>query len=159
MKSLLLSAGLATLLAGSALAGDAQLAAQAGVNPADYSNAQLARIIEARRDNDADALAFLLKGGDQVTIGTSANAGSAQLAAQAGVPAGEYTPAELTNIIAARQDDDSLKLNFYLSHGSRNDVGSTVEVTRARVQLAGPGVDASQYSLSELAAMQPLADD
>jgi hypothetical protein len=156
MKALITSALVVATLGGSALAGDAQLGNLAGVDPASYSNAEMIRIIDARRDNDTQALNFLLSGGNRASVGTEVTAGSEQLARLAGVSAGEYTPAELTAILRAREDGDSAALAFYLSHGNRNDLGSTVQVTAGRAQMATlAGLDASTASLAELTRNQP----
>lgn len=70
-----------------------------------------------------------------------------QLAASAGVPAGQYTAAELINIIEARRDNNQTALDYYLSGVNREASGSTIgsaELARAA------GVPAGQYTVNEL---------
>jgi hypothetical protein len=72
----------------------------------------------------------------------------AQLAASAGVAAGQYTAAELQAIIVARRDNDTSALNFYLSGANRTAAAQS----DAAGQLANlAGVAPGTYSASELA--------
>lgn len=156
MKSVLTSALALAALTGAAVAGDVQLARLAGVDAASYSNAELTQIIEARKDNDAVTLRFLLSGGNRATIGSDVTPGSEQLARLAGVEPGVYTPAELTLIQQAREEGDKEALNYFLSHANRSNVGDTVKVTRGRVHLAAiAGLDAGTSTLTEIAQSQP----
>lgn len=72
----------------------------------------------------------------------------AQLAASAGVAAGQYTAAELQAIIDARRDNDTSALNYYLSGANRSGAAQS----DASGQLANlAGVAPGTYSASELA--------
>ena len=72
----------------------------------------------------------------------------AQLAASAGVTAGEYTAAELQSIIDARRDNNMSALNFYLSGANRTgDAQGDSSGQLAKIAGVAPGT----YSASELA--------
>ena len=72
----------------------------------------------------------------------------AQLAALAGVAAGQYSSAELQSIIDARRDNDTSALNFYLSGTNRTST-ATGDAAGQLANLAG--VAPGTYSASELA--------
>ena len=87
-------------------AGHAQLAAQFGVDPAQFSVAELASL-PALVDNDSDNRAVearieqIRNGGIVSTMSTGISAGQAQLAANLGVDAADYSLAELVNLKAS----------------------------------------------------------
>ena len=72
----------------------------------------------------------------------------AQLAAAAGVPAGQYTAAELQVIERARNDNDAATLNFYLSGENRTAAGNVTDAGGQLAKLAG--VADGSYSPAEL---------
>jgi hypothetical protein len=83
-----------------------QLANLAGVAPGTYSASELALIIEARKDNDADTAAYVLSGKNR---GVAADAsavtpGEAQIAAALGLDPAEYTLSDLSRLWAAAND-------------------------------------------------------
>ncbi len=83
-----------------------QLANLAGVAPGTFSSSELALIIEAHKDDDADKAAFILSGKNR-TISAEAAAvtpGEAQIASVLGLDPAEYTLAELTRLWAAAND-------------------------------------------------------
>ena len=93
-----------------ATAGADQLAANLGVEPGRYSVAELAILKDAstRVGNDArihfDA---------QASFVSDANAGAEQLAASLGVPAGQYTPAQLALLKdASTQVGNDARIHF-----------------------------------------------
>ena len=69
-----------------------------------------------------------------------------QLASAAGVAAGEYTTAELQNIITARRENDATSEKFYLTHTNRNEAAGDAAGQLAK--LAGVAQD--KYSANEL---------
>ncbi|MDD8022506.1 MAG: hypothetical protein PHX82_05310 [Paracoccaceae bacterium] len=75
-------------------AGDRQLAAQAGVNAANYTTAELVALNDALRAGKFDAAEAIISHGGKDRTDTI-TAGRAQLAAQAGVNAADYTVAQL----------------------------------------------------------------
>ena len=82
----------------------------------------------------------------------AANAASptadAQLAASAGVAVGQYTAAELQSIITARRDNDTARLNFFLSGANRTgNVQGDSSGQLAKLAGVAPGT----FSASELA--------
>lgn len=83
-----------------------QLANLAGVAAGTYSASELALIIEARKDNDADRAAFILSGKNR-TVSAEAAAvtpGEAQIASALGLDPAAYTLSELTRLWAAAND-------------------------------------------------------
>ena len=122
MRNSALIAGLVAVLSAGAVAaqpvpaGIAQLAAQAGVNAADYSTSEIVGLWSAVRDNDAAAPysadlaavnADVSRGSASLSVGTEAgvSAGKAQLAAQLGVNPADYSFAQLISLKNARSDD------------------------------------------------------
>lgn len=73
------------------------------------------------------------------------NAGDVQLALSAGVEPGKYSRAELINIIAARENGETTRLNFFLSGANR-----TTEVPGNAQLAAAAGVTDGNYSANEL---------
>ncbi|HSF64002.1 MAG TPA: hypothetical protein VLA78_06425, partial [Paracoccaceae bacterium] len=82
------------------------------VSPEGFTQAQLIQLIEAQRDGDTDTVNFILsqRGADVGRADAGAafdgSAGKAQLAAQAGVNADDYTLAELIALTSATTDRD-----------------------------------------------------
>ena len=162
-KSIITPAIAAILLTGTAFAGslssDNQLALSAGVQPGQYTAAELVNIIEARRENDSSALNFYLSGENRVSE-TKVVQGTGQLAEIAGVEPGKYTAAELLNIITARSDGDTGTAAYFLSGENRKAVSPASAVTPGEAMLAASaGVDPAQYTLAELIAMQNEFND
>lgn len=166
MKTILTSALIIATLSGAAFAatpvsgvsaGEAQLALAAGVEPGSLSKADLLALIEAKRDNDSAATAFYLSGANQSSNVGNDNAGAAQLALSLGVEPGRFTTAELLEIQDAKRENDQFRINAILS-GATRDSGDR-GVTAGKVQLAAlVGVNAADYTLAELIAMQRVPD-
>lgn len=77
------------------------------------------------------------------------NAGDVQLAHSAGVEPGRYSRAELINIIDARQDGETSRLNYVLSGANRTSGAATG--TAGLDQLAASaGVEPGQFTANEL---------
>ncbi len=137
--------------------GDVQLAYSAGVEPGKYSRAELVGIIDARRENDAQALNFYLSGANRVQSDASPEA-LAQLAGAAGVSGG-YSATELQRLVDARRENDANAVAFIVNRAAKPAAAAEV-VTPGEAMLAAlVGVDPAQYTLAELVAMQPLTDD
>lgn len=161
MKTLIASAAVLAALSGAALAsspvagvsaGDAQLALNAGVEPGLYSRAELIQIIDARRDNDKTAAQYFLSGANRASATGNDTAGAVQLALTAGVEPGTYTVPELIQIIDAKRENDTERLNFILSGTNRQ--GERAGISAGKAQLAATlGVDAADYTLAELVAL------
>ncbi len=83
-----------------------QLANLAGVAPGTYSASELALIIEARKDNDAARVAYILSNTNRSTAAEAAavTPGEAQIAAALGLDPAQYTLSELTRLWAAAND-------------------------------------------------------
>ncbi|MCZ8078254.1 MAG: hypothetical protein RSE12_02200 [Fuscovulum sp.] len=141
-------------------AGDVQLALSAGVQPGEYSRAELINIIEARKEGEETRLNYFLSGANRASSTAASNAGVDQLAASAGVEPGQFSANELQRLIKAQADDDTTTERFILSGASRNAANPAEVVTPGEAQLAASiGVDPAQYTLAELIAMQPQSDD
>jgi len=166
MKALVTSALILATLSGAAFAaspvagvsaGEAQLALAAGVQPGSLSKADILALIEAKRDNDAAAVNFYLSGANQSSSVANDNAGAAQLALALGVQPGEYTTAELLALQDAKRENELYRVKAILSGETRG--GSDRGVTAGKAQLAAiAGVNAADYSLAELVALQPTPD-
>lgn len=169
-KTLVLSAVIASLLSGAALAGvalpvpnassDAQLAASAGVQPGVYTAAELQAIIDAKRDNDSRKAAFYVSGANRAApAANTEGAGLDQLAQAAGVQPGQYTQAELVGIIEARKENDAVQLNFWLTHANRATPDANPS-NPGKVQLAKTlGVNPDDYTMADLVLMQSSISD
>ena len=149
-----LTAGIAS--AQSVSPGVAQLAASAGVSPTAYTQSQLIRLIEAQRNNDQQAIDFIMgQAGADVSRsdkGASGSAGDAQLAALAGVEPGRFTTNELVRLIDAQRDNDRQEVDFILSGTNRE--GEAAGISAGKAQLAaGLRVNPADFTLAELSAM------
>lgn len=170
MSIKLVSAALAlTLAAGAVQAqsvnpGVEQLARSAGVDG--LSIAQLIQLQEARRDNDAARIDFILS---QAGAGASRaqdfdassapSAGLAQMEAALGVTTGRYTAAELIQLTEARKEKNDAKFAFILSGENRAAAPDASVVSPGKAQLAATlGVNAADFTLAELVAMMADLD-
>ena len=98
------------------------------------------------------ALAIVLSAA--IALPAAANSGKDQLAAGLGVNADAYTAAELVQLREAIRQDDRSKANWIIDGGLRERVEAPGRVTPSMAQLAaGLGVDASDYTASQLAEM------
>ncbi|WP_349294666.1 hypothetical protein ABEB22_21110 (plasmid) [Thioclava sp. 'Guangxiensis'] len=129
MKTAFIAAALAlTASAGIASAqgaGHDQLAAQLGLDGAQFTTAELTTISAARRDGDAHEVAYFIDH-DNRTQQTreTVSAGKAQLAAQLGVDPARYTLAELVTADSALRDDNAQNAAFVLSGEARTAVAA-----------------------------------
>ncbi|MEP2781748.1 MAG: hypothetical protein ABJP33_04925, partial [Pseudoruegeria sp.] len=98
--------------------GKIQLANLAGVDAADFSIAQLERLIVAQRDNNDEEVRFVLSQAGTFTdngiVSTSSvpNAGHQMFAAIEGVNASDYTVSELLQLNEAVREHDDEKISF-----------------------------------------------
>jgi hypothetical protein len=139
--------------------GDVQLALSAGVQPGEYSRAELINIIEARQEGETTRLNFFLSGANRAEAAGLNSEGLVQLSAAAGVAPGQFTAAELQRLIQAKADGDTTEARFILSGDNRKEANPAEVVTPGEAQLAAAiGVDPAQYTLSELIALQPQDD-
>ncbi len=105
------SAGEVSTMSTGISAGHSQLAARFGVDPQAFSVAELASL-KALVDNDDDnravkaEIAQVRDGGIVSTMSTGVSAGHAQLAANLGLDAADYSFAELVNIKASYDPTD-----------------------------------------------------
>ena len=164
LKSILTPALLSLALAGSAFAGapvaDTQAALAEGVQPGQYTAAEVQAINDARTENDAAKLNYYLTGANRAEANAAATIGSAQLAAIAGVAPGHYTVAELQQIIDAKKDNDAARLNFILSGANRGGPVGTSDVTPGKAQLAAiAGLDPATHTVAELVAASNHNED
>lgn len=168
LKSILTPALLSLALTGAAFAGsnaatpstDAQAAYSAGVQPGQYTAAELQAISDARSENDAAKLSYYLSGANRAEATAGATIGSAQLASIAGVQPGHYTVAELQQIIDAKKENDAAKLNFILSGANRGGPVGTADVTPGKAQLAAiAGLDPATHTVAELVAASNHNED
>ncbi|OCX61268.1 hypothetical protein BFP70_01420 [Thioclava sp. SK-1] len=147
-----IAVALTAALAGGAVTANAQtfspaqvqLSTEAGVQPGVYTIGQLDAIIKAQRDTnqsvDVDQLksAFVLENAGAAPAG----AGDAQLAAQAGVPAGKYTTGQLQQLVQASRnhtDPDAKQrlIDAYAKEDATQNAGLAQLAARAGIDPAG----------------------
>ena len=162
LKSILTPALIALSLAGAANAaqpaGDAQLASIAGVPAGQYTTAELQQIIIAQQDHDTATEKFYLSGANRTTAPAVDSSG--QLAALAGVTSGDYTAAELAQIIDARNEHDRDRVAYITSGTNRASNGTAGSVSEGDAQIAAAfGVDPTQFTSAQLSAMWAAAHD
>ncbi|WP_339114288.1 hypothetical protein [Thioclava sp. GXIMD2076] len=124
MKTILTAAALivaATAGIASAQSNDAQLAALLNVNGAEFTTAELNNINEARRDGDVEKANYFLNHENRADASAGSH-GKAQLAAQLGVNASDYTLAELVTVDSARRDNNIQNADYVLNGTSRTSV-------------------------------------
>jgi hypothetical protein len=142
--------------------GHAQLASQAQVNAGDYTVAEIAAILDARAEGDAETEAYILSHGNReaaepVEVVTQ---GEKQIAASLGVDATKFSLAELAAIKTAREEGDDAGEAFVLSHANRAEANSAEVVTAGEFQIAASlGVDPAEYTLAELSVMASVSND
>lgn len=151
-----LAVSLALPFAGVAMAGNTQLALEAGVEPGVYTTSEIIQISEARKDNDQTKLDFYLTGENRVSrsgaVDYTDNVGLEQLAATAGVSPDGYTAGTLYNLIEAQQsgNDQRAAVIEATASGNLNGVDSTY-VSDAKLQYAGHvGLDANSNTWDQL---------
>ncbi len=107
-------------------AGHDQLAAQLGLNGAQFTTAELTSISDARRDGDNAGAAYFLNHDNRATEAASTvSAGKAQIAAQLGVNPADYTLAELVTVQSDLRADNVEHAKFILSGEARQSVEPT----------------------------------
>ncbi len=85
---------------------------------------------------------------------------SDQLANTLGVEGQGFSTSELTQLKAAYDDGDTARINFLLENGGASASASTKGVSASSDQLAASlGVDASDYSRAELAALKSAVEE
>lgn len=154
-KASLTAAAIALAVPAFANPGTDQLALQLGVEPGSLSLSELIRLEDARSENDAETVRFLLSGMDTVgradNTAAGGNAGADQLASLLGVDPGAYTVAELIRLEDARAAGDVETVRFILSGETRVETGAAGTVSPGKTQLAALlGVDPAAYTTAEL---------
>jgi hypothetical protein len=93
-------------------------------DPSAIARAEAAALRSARSSDDHKQAAFIedggLRQGARTSAATAAPSDNAALAAVAGVEPGVYSTAELSALIAARNDDDHTRVRFILNGGLRD---------------------------------------
>lgn len=162
MKTLLLSTAIILGVAVQAQAND-QLAHSVGVEPGQYTTAQLVQLMTAQTDDNTALFNHLLDEFDSNVISTQSggiSAGHRQLAASLGVDPTDFSVAELVQLRVAREDGDAIAERAIMANGG--DVISTQSggITGGQRQLAASlGVDPADYTVNELAGMYIDAHD
>lgn len=161
MKTLVISALIASSLSGAAFAGDLagdQLALSAGAQPGSVTRVAAIQIIDAKRENNPLAARFYQTEQSGLSTTNGASSGADQLAQNAGVEAGRFTSAELIQLIDAKRENDTQRVSYILS--GENRASANPGVTAGTQQLAAlAGVNAADYTLAELVALQPTSDN
>ncbi len=161
-KSALVLGLVASLSAGAALAGSvnqgvAQMAAQAGVNPANLSAADVAAAWSAKHDIDAAAPyeAVYVTGSTSSSNYNGINQGVAQMAAQAGVNPAHLSAVDVAADWAAKHDNHAAA-PYSASYASGVlSSSNSATISQGRAQLAAQlRVDPALYTSAELYNMK-----
>ncbi|PRY26579.1 hypothetical protein CLV78_101679 [Aliiruegeria haliotis] len=159
MKHFIIVALLASY-AGDASAND-QLARSLGVEPGQFTTAELTRLKAAIDEDDDVRIRFITSDGIDARVSSQTGGNSSghnQLAASLGVDPDRYTTAQLVQIRQAVNDDQYPQVRF-LKANDRLKV-ATLSTTNVRangghVQMARSlGVDPSRYTTAELTQMR-----
>ncbi len=136
-----------------------QLALSLGVQPGTLSLSELVQLDTAVRDDDQAAVDFILSKANGATTRSqafdgSANAGQAQLAAQAGVEPGTLSTPDMIALIEAKRTNDYEGIKFILSGSNNNGANSNVGVVSpGKAQIAATlGLNPAEYTTEELSA-------
>jgi hypothetical protein len=147
--ALVLTAGVASAQAINP--GVQQLASQLGVDGSGYTATQLIQLADAKRDNDTERFNYILSNSDVGSVS------DAQTAGTLGLSSGQFTAVELSQLNEARRDNDTTTINFILSGANRAAPADNLE---GKQQLAAlVGVNANDYTLAQLIALQPDFND
>lgn len=158
LSALVLALAAPAAFAAGSVSNDAQLAARAGVQPGAYSVAELNALIDARKDGDANAVAFILNHGLRAEEQTGTPA-ARQLESALNVEPGRYTYAELRAIAAERHRSDAPGAALAIAALNRSPADPAV-VTPGEAQIAAQlGLDPAQFTATELAALRAAAND
>lgn len=158
----LTSALLLALTAPAFADGKAQLAGPLGVNPADYTLAQLIQLGNAVRDNDAAEIAFVKDqaSGRIVSSQGTVSPGQAMQAAILGVNPADFTPAQLIRLETAVRENDTQEIAFVKAQAEGKIVSTQGTISPGlAMQAAILGVDPAKYTASQLAVMTGDADN
>lgn len=94
-------------------------------------------------------LAALAGAASASSVQPGLNAGDVQLALSAGVEPGRYSRAELINIIEARQDNETARLDYFLS-GANRATGEDLTNPGLLQLSAQAGVEPGKFTSAEL---------
>lgn len=163
MSRLALTSALIIALSAPAFAdGKTQLAGPLGVNPADYTLAELIRLENAKSDNNPTEFAFVK---DQAagriisSVGT-VSPGQAMQASILGVNPADYTLAQLVRLETAVRDNDTQEIAFVKAQAEGKIVSTQGTVSAGlAMQAAILGVNPADYSASQLAVMTGDAEN
>ncbi len=162
--ALVLVAATAAAQAQAANPGVEQLAAQAGVNAGDFTTSQLISLQNAINNQNEEQVAFILsQARAEASRATTAEGVTSpayrQLEAGLGVEPGRFSPAELSQLAAARRSDDPARAAYILSGENRASAADDAN-NAGKLQLAAAlGLNPADYTLAELTArVQDLND-
>lgn len=159
MKTFALTTALALGLAAPVFAND-QLALNLGVEPGVFTTAELAQIKATTDYADDNRISEALKartGGAVSTQSFGISAGHAQLAAELGVNAADFSVSELVAIRAlVDNDSDNVARSAAIAQVQDGVVSTqSVGISAGHEQLAALiGVDPADYSFAELVAIK-----
>ncbi len=149
MKRLALTTAIAVGLAIPAAASNEQLAASIGVEPGQYTLAELVALQAAIDDNDQQLIRAIQEGRVETATAADVTPGQAELAQSLGVDPSEYTLAELAQLRDARATGNA-GLEAQVLEGDAGAVSGS-GITDGHAQIAASlGLDPADYSFSEL---------
>lgn len=136
-------------LAAPAFADNAQLARSLGVEPEQYTAAELVRLKSARAEDNRFIVNYVL---EQADAPSTRSAAAPAFARALDLDTTDYTAAELQLIRRALEENDDFRLKNLLA-GAGADISAGT--TAAKRQLAYDlGVEPSDYSVRELAVLR-----
>lgn len=145
--------------AANASAGETQLANLLGVEPGQYTMSELIQLENADRDGDLVQVQVILDRATEnngLATRNAPSAGTAQLAAIEGVNASDYSVSQLIRLSDAQQANDLVLIDQIKAE---NTDSPYVGISAGRAQIAANlGVNAADYTLAELVAMDVSAD-
>jgi hypothetical protein len=155
LAALALSTGIA-----SANPGHDQHAATLGVDPAVFTEAELALLGDAVSEGDMVMVAFLKSKAGAGMVGSD-TVGHAQHAAIVGVDPAAFTEAEVTELGNAIREGDVTRVAYLKSKGDRPVVFSFGETVNPGKQMLADiaGVNVNDYTLSQLIEMTNSSQD
>lgn len=157
MKTILLSTAIILGIVAQAQAND-QLARSLGMEPGQYTSAELVQLSAAQADNNTALFNHLLEEFNGTAAVSAQNGGITdghrQLAASLGVNATDFTMSELVQLRAAREDGDSSAERYIMSNSGTATPSRSGGVTAGHRQVAASlGVDPEDYTMEELTGM------
>ena len=140
--------------------GQTQLARELGVKPGEFSASELARLLDAERNDETVTVNLITTYGGQNGKALPENdrtaAGHVQLARKLGVDPQAFSGVELAQLDVAVREGDEDRIHFIKTYGGDNahKLQKPTRTSAGHIQLARElGVDPAAFSTSELSRL------